>query len=151
MNIKNVNLYQVNDFFVIVPLDTTIERTLLESMIFLKISINSSSELIYSNIIKALELCKSSVENPKDWSEDTKERNRELKRIGLKSQSDLYKIGNKFCFISEYNDRIEIVPSKNNSKRKFFAHLPDLSEVYIKGNSQTNFIELLNKVFLKCQ
>lgn len=148
---RRVNLYQVGDFLIIIPLNKTNTQGFIESMYFIKISIKSSDEMISATIKGAFEQYIEGVENPTDWKEYTKERSTNLKKIGFKSESELYKIHNKHMLLIEYIDKIEIIPSENIYKQKYFSHLPDFSEYYIKDNIASNFIKILKEQLLKCK
>jgi hypothetical protein len=146
-----ISLYKVGDFFILNPMAKTTTEGLIGSMNFIKVSSGANSETIYQAIAGALNEYREDVINPTDWKSFSTERTTKLKKVGVASESALNKIGNKFCLIKEENGDIEIVPSKNDVSRKYFGHLPDLSEHINLNNDYEEIVGALEKALAKCQ
>ena len=73
------------------------------------------------------------------------------KIIGINSISDLNNKGNKFCLIREDNKKLEIIPSKNDTAKKYFGHLPDLAECIDFDGNYDAILTSIKKALAKCK
>lgn len=146
-----VSLYKIGDHFVLNPMAKTTTDGLIGTMTFIKIPSEADSNIIGDAILTALNQYKENVTNPTDWKKFANERGIKLKAVGINSETELNKRGNKFCLIKEDNMNIEIIPSKNDFQKKYFGHLPSLAEHVEFNNNYEQLLASLRKALAKCQ